>query len=122
MKRFLAGSGAVFGGLSVAAGAFGAHALRTQIQPDMLAAFETAARYQMYHALALFGAAWLYGRGATTESAWAGRLFVLGILLFSGSLYALALTGDTRLGILTPFGGLCFIAGWLTLAWGSRHL
>lgn len=122
MKRFLAGSGAVFGALGVVAGAFGAHALKNQVGADMLAAFETGARYQMYHALALFAAAWLHGHGATTEAAWAGRLFVLGILLFSGSLYAMALTNNRDLGIVTPVGGVAFIAGWALLALGSRHL
>jgi uncharacterized membrane protein YgdD (TMEM256/DUF423 family) len=118
----MAGSGALFAGLAVAAGAFGAHALRTRLEPDMLTVFDTAARYQMYHALGLFAAAWLSGRGAITESAWAGRLFIVGILLFSGSLYALALTGNTRLGILTPFGGGAFILGWLILALGARRI
>ena len=122
MKRFLAGSGAVFGGLGVVAGAFGAHALRNQIGPDMLAAFETGVRYQMYHALALFGAAWMTGRGAPTEALWAGRLFVLGILLFSGSLYAMALTNNRDLGVVTPVGGVAFIAGWCLLALGARHI
>jgi uncharacterized membrane protein YgdD (TMEM256/DUF423 family) len=88
----------------------------------MLAAFETGARYQMYHALALFGAAWMAGRGAPTEALWAGRLFVLGILLFSGSLYAMALTNNRNLGIVTPVGGVALIAGWCLLALGARHL
>lgn len=120
--RFLVAAGAILGALGVIAGAFGAHALRGQIDPDMLAAFETGARYQMYHALALFAAAWLSGRGAATEAAVAGRLFVVGVLLFSGSLYALALTGDHRLGIITPIGGVAFILGWLALALGARRL
>jgi uncharacterized membrane protein YgdD (TMEM256/DUF423 family) len=122
VKRFLAGSGAVLGGLGVVAGAFGAHALKNQVGPDMLAAFETGARYQMYHALALFAAAWLGGRGAPTEALWAGRLFVLGTLLFSGSLYAMALTNNRDLGIVTPVGGIALIAGWCLLALGTRHL
>jgi uncharacterized membrane protein YgdD (TMEM256/DUF423 family) len=99
----------------VAAGAFGAHALRSRLAPEMLQVFETGARYQMYHALAMLGAAYAAGEGGP-PALWAGRLFLLGTLLFSGSLYALALTGITRLGMITPFGGVAFLAGWLCLA------
>lgn len=122
MRRFLAASGAISGGIAVAAGAFGAHALRGQISPDLLAAWETGARYQMYHALALFAAAWLAGGGAPVPAAWAGRLFIAGTVLFSGSLYLLALTGILALGAITPLGGLAFIAGWVALAVGARRL
>jgi len=113
-RRF-ATLGAASGGLAVVAGAFGAHALRGRLAPDMLAVFETAARYQMYHALALLAAGWLAERSAV----WAGRagtLFLTGTLLFCGSLYALALSGVGWLGAITPFGGLAFIAGWICLA------
>jgi uncharacterized membrane protein YgdD (TMEM256/DUF423 family) len=100
--------------ISVAAGAFGAHMLKTRLAPDHLAAFETAARYQMYHALGLFVCASLADRGWHLAPH-AGRLFVIGTLLFSGSLYLIALTGITRFGMITPFGGVAFLAGWLCL-------
>lgn len=108
--------GATSAGLAVAAGAFGAHALRARLTPDLLATFETGARYQMYHALALFVAAALAGDGSCRPAVWAGWLFTVGTLLFSGSLYALVLSGVTRLGVVTPFGGLAFLAGWACLA------
>jgi uncharacterized membrane protein YgdD (TMEM256/DUF423 family) len=107
--------------VSVAAGAFGAHALRARLAPDLLAVFETAARYQMYHALALLAVAWAVGRWPGPLVAWAGWLFVAGTLLFSGSLYALALSGVRWLGAITPLGGLCFLAGWVCLALASRR-
>ncbi|MBI5200346.1 MAG: DUF423 domain-containing protein [Elusimicrobia bacterium] len=101
--------------LAVALGAFGAHALRGRIGEDLLAIFETGVRYQAYHALALLAlAAW----AAQFESAAAGRaawLFSAGIVVFSGSLYALALTGIRKFGAVTPIGGLMFLAGWFTL-------
>jgi uncharacterized membrane protein YgdD (TMEM256/DUF423 family) len=116
-RAFLA-LGALSGGIAVTAGAFGAHALKARLSPDLLAVFETGARYQMFHALALVAAAWAAGRGAGAAGAatWAGWLFVAGTLLFSGSLYALALTGVRALGAVTPFGGVAFIAGWIALA------
>jgi len=116
--RLFAVLGAASGFLSVAAGAFGAHALRGRLAADLLETFETAARYQMYHALALVFVALAYDRWATSQVAWAGWLFVLGTVIFSGSLYLLALTGTRWLGAVTPFGGLCFLAGWASLAWG----
>ncbi len=118
----MAGAASVLGALAVAAGAFGAHALRSQITPELLSAFETGVRYQMYHALALFGAAWMAGHGAIPEAAWASRFFILGTILFSGSLYGLALTNDHRLGVVTPIGGACFIVGWIVLAMGARKI
>lgn len=108
--------GAIFGGLGVAAGAFGAHALRGQLEPRMLEVFETAVRYQMYHALALLGVAWLCQQTASTSAQVAGWAFVLGILLFSGSLYVMAISGLRGLGAITPLGGLSLIVGWLALA------
>ena len=112
-QRFvLFGSASAF--IAVAAGAFGAHYLKARITPEHLTAFETAARYQMYHAIALFICASLTERGWRL-AARAGWLFVTGTILFSGSLYLLALTGISRLGIITPFGGLAFLAGWLSL-------
>jgi uncharacterized membrane protein YgdD (TMEM256/DUF423 family) len=102
--------------LGVALGAFGAHGLRSRLTPDMLAAFDTGVRYQMYHALALFALSVLMDRLGGWLITSAGWLFVAGIVLFSGSLYALALTGITLLGAITPFGGLAFLAGWACLA------
>lgn len=108
---------AVFGGLGVALGAFGAHALRTRLTPDLLAVFETGVRYQMYHALALLGVALLVVKlPGTSMPATAGWLFIAGILLFSGSLYVLTLTGLRWMGAITPFGGVAFVAGWALLA------
>ncbi len=84
--------------------------------------FETAARYQMYHALALLGVAWVASRAPGTLATGAGWLFLIGTLLFSGSLYALALTGARALGAITPLGGLAFLAGWICLALAARRL
>jgi uncharacterized membrane protein YgdD (TMEM256/DUF423 family) len=110
----------VFGFLGVAAGAFGAHALKDRLSPDLLAIFETGARYHLIHALALLAAAWLADRYDNSRPVWAGRLFAAGIVVFSGSLYALALTGERWLGAVTPLGGLCFLTGWLLLALAPR--
>jgi uncharacterized membrane protein YgdD (TMEM256/DUF423 family) len=116
MERLFMMIGALSGAISVAAGAFGAHALRARLEPRQLEVFETAARYQMYHALALIAVAWAASRwpgSLTTASGW---LFVAGTILFSGSLYAMTFTGVRALGAITPFGGVCFIAGWVCLA------
>jgi uncharacterized membrane protein YgdD (TMEM256/DUF423 family) len=111
---FVFGAGSAF--LAVAAGAFGAHALRARLAPDLLAVFETAARYQMYHALGLVAVAWAASRWPGVLPQWAGWLFVAGTVLFSGSLYALALSGVRWLGAVTPLGGVAFLAGWTCLA------
>lgn len=111
--------GCLFAFLAVGAGAFGAHALRTRLAPDLLAVFETGARYQMYHALALLAVAWGVERWSTGVAAAAGWAFVAGILLFSGSLYVLALSGVRWLGAVTPFGGVAFLVGWILLAWAA---
>jgi uncharacterized membrane protein YgdD (TMEM256/DUF423 family) len=108
----------VFGALGVGAGAFGAHGLKAVLSPEMLAIWETAARYQLIHALALVGVAALAVR-ETPGLRLAGIAFSFGIVVFSGSLYALALTGIGWLGAITPFGGLGFILGWLALAWAG---
>jgi len=113
MQRFWLGCAAVNGFLSVAAGAFGAHALKARLPADLLAVFETGARYQMFHALALFGVAMLALAGRPANAA--GWCFLGGIVLFSGSLYALALSGIRPLGAITPLGGLAFLAGWFLL-------
>jgi uncharacterized membrane protein YgdD (TMEM256/DUF423 family) len=116
MERTFLVLGALSGAVSVAAGAFGAHALKTRLSPEHLAVFETGARYQMFHALALGLAAWAAARFGGAAPAWAGWLFVAGTVLFSGSLYALTLSGVRALGAVTPFGGVAFIAGWIALA------
>jgi uncharacterized membrane protein YgdD (TMEM256/DUF423 family) len=109
--------GAVFGGLAVALGAFGAHALQSRVPADRLAIFETGVRYQMYHALALIAVAAVIAWGGRTALAtYAGWAFVAGIVIFSGSLYALVLTGVRAWGAVTPLGGLAFLAGWVLLA------
>jgi uncharacterized membrane protein YgdD (TMEM256/DUF423 family) len=110
-------AGAVFAFLGIAAGAFGAHGLRSRLDPAMLQVYETAVRYQIIHALALL-IVWLAAdRVRGREPRVVGWLFVVGIVLFSGSLYAMALTGVRAWGAVTPFGGLCFLIGWLCLAW-----
>jgi len=111
--------GAVLGALGVAAGAFGAHGLKAWVSPELLAVFETGVRYHLVHALALLAAAWASTRWTSAAIRAAGWLFVVGILVFSGSLYVLTLTGIRALGAITPFGGVAFIAGWLLLAWGA---
>ena len=110
--------GAVAAGLAVAAGAFGAHALEGRVPPDRLNVFETAVRYQMYHALALLFVGWtaqtLEGGAALTGAGWC---FMIGILIFSGSLYLLVLTDTGWLGAVTPLGGVAFLTGWGLLVW-----
>jgi uncharacterized membrane protein YgdD (TMEM256/DUF423 family) len=109
--------GAVMGFLGVAIGAFGAHGLRSRLAPEMLAVFETGVRYQMYHVVALLLVAAAIGHvGQARLLTIAGWSFVAGIVIFSGSLYALALTGTGILGAVTPIGGLGFLVGWACLA------
>ena len=106
------GAGLMF--LAVGLGAFGAHALKSRLEPDMLAAFEVGVRYQVYHALALLLLAALHG---PAKAAWC---FTVGVAFFSGSLYLLALTGVRKWGAVTPIGGLLFLAGWLIVLF-QRH-
>jgi uncharacterized membrane protein YgdD (TMEM256/DUF423 family) len=108
--------GAASAALAVTAGAFGAHALRDRLDPNLLAVFETGARYHMYHAFALIAAGLVAERRPGGAAGVAGGLFLAGTLLFSGSLYALALSGVRAFGAITPIGGLCFIGGWIALA------
>ena len=108
--------GALMGFVGVGLGAFGAHALRRRLSAEMLAIFETAVRYQMYHAIALLAVAAMMSRVDGRSVVIAGWSFIVGILIFSGSLYALALTGVTMLGAITPLGGLALLAGWVALA------
>lgn len=108
--------GAGYGLLGVALGAFGAHALKARLSVELLAVWKTAVEYQMYHALALLGVGILMRQlGASAPLQWAGACFALGVLLFSGSLYALCLSGVRVLGAVTPFGGVLLLAGWALL-------
>jgi uncharacterized membrane protein YgdD (TMEM256/DUF423 family) len=111
--------GAVAGFLAVAFGAFGAHALRGRLSPEMLGVFETGVRYQMYHALAILVVGLMLGRMGGWLFSTAAWLFTGGIVLFSGSLYVLALSGVTTFGAVTPIGGLLFLAGWACLIVGA---
>ncbi len=106
----------ISGAIAVMLGAFGAHALRDRLTPDLLDTFKTGVSYQMYHALALLGIALAFSRlPGSTLLGIAGWLFVAGTVLFSGSLYLLATWGERWLGAITPFGGVAFIAGWFCL-------
>ena len=115
--------GSAFMFLGVGAGAFGAHGLSNYLTKyDLMGTWETAVRYHIYHALALFAAAWLADKWPTSLTTWAGYLFLAGIVIFSGSLYLLVLTQKGWLGAITPIGGVAFIAGWACLflaAWRS---
>lgn len=114
---------AVFGGSGVALGAFAAHGLKARLSLEYLAVFQTGVHYQLIHALALFGVALLAERWPGRLLRAAGSFFTAGILLFSGSLYLLTLSGLGKLGMITPLGGVCFLAGWLCLgltAWRAR--
>ena len=129
MHKFFLITGSLLGALSVALGAFGAHSLKRIVSPEAVATFETGVRYQFYHTFALLLIAVLYEKFSNKWLVWAGNSFLLGILLFCGSLYLLTLLNATntvglrKVGIVTPFGGLFFIAGWLFLMWGvSRKL
>lgn len=119
IDRLFTTFGATLGAVGIAAGAFGAHGLKARLTPEMLAVFETGVRYHLVHALALLAVAWASTRWESPVIRTAGWLFVAGILLFSGSLYAMCLTGVRMLGAITPIGGVAFIAGWLLLAWGA---
>jgi uncharacterized membrane protein YgdD (TMEM256/DUF423 family) len=114
----IVGSAAMF--VAVALGAFGAHALRARLTPDMTAVWQTAVQYHAWHALAILAVGVLLsqwpGQRAVEVAGW---LFVAGIVLFSGSLYAMALTGVRGLGAVTPFGGVAFLAGWAALVWAA---
>lgn len=112
---FIAGAVSAF--IAVALGAFGAHALKEKLPVDLLSIFEVGVRYQFYHALGLFVVAWAVAQFPDAGLSPAGWLFIAGTAIFSGSLYVLSLTGVRWLGAITPVGGLCFLAGWLWLAW-----
>jgi len=122
MERVFFCVGSILAGTSVAAGAFGAHLLRQRLDPQMLAAFETAAHYQLAHGLALLAVAWAVARwpGAGLEPA--GWLLAAGAVVFSGSLYVMSLSGLRAIGVVTPVGGVAMIVGWLWLALGVMRV
>lgn len=113
MARTFFALGALFGFLAVAAGAFGAHALRARLAPDRLELFELAVRYQMYHALALLAAAWATERFSQRAASTSGWFFLVGILIFCGTIYGLAFGAPRWLGAVTPIGGVSLLIGWL---------
>jgi uncharacterized membrane protein YgdD (TMEM256/DUF423 family) len=116
-SRWLVLIGCVSAGLGVAAGAFGAHMLKDLLEPNMLAIYDTATRYQMYHAFGLILSGLVVRVGRDARSGKAGWLFLAGTLLFCGSLYGVSLLGIRWLGAVTPVGGVLFIVGWLVLGW-----
>ncbi|OQZ00585.1 MAG: hypothetical protein B6D35_06305 [Candidatus Brocadia sp. UTAMX2] len=118
MDRIFFVIGALLAGVGVAAGAFGAHGLKSRLSPEMLSVFEVGVRYQMYHAFALMATAWAKTRWPSSLVVIGGWLFVAGTVLFSGSLYLLSLSGMHWPGIVTPLGGVALLAGWICLGWG----
>ena len=118
-ERHLIAAGAINMFIAVAAGAFGAHALKQSLSPEMLAIWQTAVHYQMVHALGLIAIALLMPRFDQVMLKRAGIAMLIGILIFSGSLYALALSGIRILGAITPIGGLAFLLAWVMLAWAA---
>ena len=119
MERFFFVTGALLACLAVALGAFAAHALRFRLAPDMLGIFEVGVRYHMYHALALLAVAWAVSRWPESTAGTAGWAFIIGVIIFSGSLYLLSFTGVRWFGAITPIGGVAFLLGWLLLAWAA---
>ena len=117
--RLLFAAGCASGFVAVAAGAFGAHALRARLEPEFLAVYEVGVRYQIMHALGMLAMAWGASRWPGARLVLSGWLFAAGTVLFSGSLYALALSGVRALGAVTPVGGALFLAGWANAAWGA---
>ncbi|MHC8397454.1 DUF423 domain-containing protein [Pseudomonas sp. LB3P93] len=113
---------AFFGFTGVTLGAFAAHGLKNRLTPEYLAIFHTGVTYQLVHTLALLGIALLATQIPGRLITWAGASFAIGILLFSGSLYLLTLTGVSKLGIVTPFGGLAFLVGWFCLGLAAWRL
>ncbi len=117
MSRFYVLCVGVNGFLAVALGAFGAHALKGWLTPELLVTYQTAVQYQMFHTVALLAVAWLaHGGKAGIALQWSGGLFVTGLILFCGSLYLLALSGQHWLGAVTPIGGVALLAAWALLA------
>ena len=117
MDRIFFLSGAISAFLGVSLGAFAAHGLKTRLSTEMFNIFEVGVRYHMYHALALLAVAWACGRWPGSLTNMSGWLFIIGTVIFSGSLYILSLTGLRWLGAITPLGGVAFLGGWVCLVW-----
>jgi uncharacterized membrane protein YgdD (TMEM256/DUF423 family) len=117
MDRFFFITASLLGLLAVVFGAFGAHLLKSHLGADQLTTFETGVRYQMYHTFALLAVALSYAKWPGKTLVASGWLFIIGTVLFSGSLYVLSLTGMRWVAVVTPFGGLAFLAGWMCMAW-----
>ena len=117
MDRFFFVAGSFLAFFAVALGAFAAHGLKTRLTPDMFNIFEIGVRYHMYHALALLAVAWASSRWPESKAHLAGWAFIVGILIFSGSLYVLSASGIRWLGAITPLGGIAFLVGWILLIW-----
>jgi uncharacterized membrane protein YgdD (TMEM256/DUF423 family) len=119
MDRLFFVIGSLMAFLAVALGAFAAHGLRNRLSADMFTIFEVGVRYHMYHALALLAVAWACSRWPAGGAQYAGWLFLAGIIVFSGSLYILSVTGARWLGAVTPIGGVAFLVGWIILVWSA---
>ena len=117
MDRFFFVAGSLLAFFAVVLGAFAAHGLRTRLTPDMFNIFEVGVRYHMYHALALLAVAWAASRWPDSKAHLAGWAFIVGIVIFSGSLYVLSVSGIRWLGAITPLGGVAFLVGWILLIW-----
>ena len=119
MSQLFVALGAIAAGVAVALGAFGAHGLEGRVSPERVETFRTGVEYQMYHALALLVVGWGVAQGWGPILHWAGYCFLVGIVIFSGTLYLLVLTDTGWLGAITPLGGVAFIVGWALLAWAA---
>ncbi len=117
MTRWFLAAGALFGFCGVLLGAFAAHVLKDVLPPDLFAVFEVGVRYHMYHALALLAVGWGTSQFPQARLQVSGYCFIAGIVLFSGSLYAMSTTGLRWLGAITPLGGMLFLAGWAWFGW-----
>jgi uncharacterized membrane protein YgdD (TMEM256/DUF423 family) len=119
MDKFFFAVGSILAFLAVILGAFGAHAFKSRLTADMLEVFDVGVRYHMFHSLGLLAVAWASAHWPQSSANMAGWFFLFGILIFSGSLYLLSVTGLRWLGAITPLGGIAFLIGWLLLAWAA---